>query len=268
MSSAERCRAASTIAAVAAIAAAVAVRAQPVGPELPPITDAERAAAFPDVGGAHAHGMFEDPFNHSIVVDELETQDADGGDLLAWDVRAWAGHSLDRIAIRTEGEQRGGDTERAELQVLWAHAFARWWEMVAGARADFEPGPSTAYAAFGVQGLAPYGFAIEATAFAGEGGDTTARVRAEYELLITRRLILQPLIEVNWYGQSDPARSLASGLATAEGGLRLRYELRREVAPYVGLMRERRIGDSAELIRAAGGDEDETRLVAGIRIRF
>ncbi len=86
--------------------------------------------------------MLEDPFNRSIVVDELETQDADGGDLLAWDVRAWAGHSLDRIAIRTEGEQRGGDTERAELQVLWAHAFARWWELVAGARADFEPGPS------------------------------------------------------------------------------------------------------------------------------
>ena len=268
MSSGQPRLGASMLAAVASFAVAGAVRAQPAGPELPPITDAERAAAFPDVGGAHAHGMLEDPFNRSIVVDELETQDADGGDLLAWDVRAWAGRSLDRVAIRTEGEQRGGDTERAELKVLWAHAFARWWEIVAGARADFEPGPSTAYAAFGVQGLAPYGFAIEATAFAGEGGDTTARVRAEYELLVTRRLILQPLIEVNWYGQGDPARYLASGLATAEAGLRLRYELRREVAPYVGLMRERRIGDSADLIRAAGGDEDETRFVAGVRVRF
>ena len=268
MSSGGLRRAAATFAAVAAFATSCALHAQPAGPELPPVTDAERAAAFPDVGGAHAHGMLEDPFNRSIVVDELETQDADGGDLLSWDVRAWAGHSLDRVAIRTEGEQRGGDTERAELQVLWAHAITRWWEIVAGARADFEPGPSKAYAAFGVQGLAPYGFAIEATAFAGEGGDTTARVRAEYELLITRRLILQPLVEVNWYGQSDPARYLASGLATAEGGLRLRYELRREVAPYVGLMRERRIGDSAELIRAAGGDEDETSFVAGVRIRF
>jgi len=253
---------------VTAALAGVPAHAQSAGPDLPPITAADRAAAFPDVGGAHAHGMIEDPFNRSILVDELETQDADGGDLQSWHVRAWAGHSLNRLAIRTEGERRGGDTERAELQLLWAHAVARWWEVVAGARTDFEPGPSITYAAFGVQGLAPYHFEIEATAFLGEGGDSTARVKAEYELLITNRLVLQPLLELNWYGQSDPARGLASGLATTEAGLRLRYEFRREVAPYVGLMHERRVGDSADLVRAEGGDEDDTRLVLGVRLRF
>jgi copper resistance protein B len=260
--------AAATFTGAVLLCAAFAARAQPADPELPPITDADRAAAFADIGDAHAHGALEDPVNRSILVDELEVQDADGGDVSSWDVRTWAGRSLDRLAIRTEGERRGGDTDRAELQLLWAHAITRWWELVAGARADFGPGPSKTYAAFGVQGLAPYRFEIEATAFVGEGGDTAARVKAEYELLITKRLFLQPLLEVNWYGQSDPERGIASGLATAEGGLRLRYEFRREAAPYVGLVRERRIGDSAELVRARGGDEDDTRLVAGVRLRF
>jgi copper resistance protein B len=255
------------VAALLASGVAAWAAAQP-GPNLPPVSDADRAAAFADVGDAHAHGMLEDPFNVSVVVDELETQRADGSDPFAWDVRAWAGKSLDRLAIRTEGERRAGGTERAELELLWAHAVTRWWEVVAGARADFAPGPSRSYAAFGVQGLAPQRFEVEATAYVGDGGDSAARVKAEYELLVTNRLILQPLLEVSWYGQTDRARGLASGLATAEAGLRLRYELRREVAPYVGLVRERRIGDSADLVRAAGGDEDDTRLVAGVRLRF
>jgi copper resistance protein B len=256
------------LAATLLLGAAVGVRAQPAGPELPPTTAADRAAAFADVGDAHAHGALEDPFNRSILVDELETQNADGSDVVSWDVRAWAGRSLDRLAIRTEGERRAGNTEHAELQLLWAHATTRWWEIVAGARADFAPGASKTYAAFGVQGLAPYRFDVEATAFVGDGGDTALRVKAEYELLITNRLILQPLLEVNWYGQSTHELGVASGLATAESGLCLRYEFRREVAPYVGLIKERRIGDSADLVRAGGGDEDDTRLVAGVRLRF
>jgi copper resistance protein B len=234
---------------------------------VPPLTDADRAAAFPDLGGM-THAMLEDPFNASLHVDELETQQTDGADPFAWDVRAWFGHSLDRLALRTEGEIRDGDTERAELQALWAHGIARWWDIVAGARADFQPSPSRTWAAFGVQGIAPYRFDLEATVFLADGGDSAARVEAKYELLITQRWILEPLLELEWYGQDDPALGFASGLARSEGGLRLRYELRREVAPYIGVTHERRIGDSAELAQAAGEDEDDTRWVAGIRLRF
>jgi copper resistance protein B len=215
--------------------------------------------------GLPAHEMLEDPFNRSVVFDELELHDSDA---LRWDANAWVGYAFNKLAIRTEGERDEGDTERAELQLLWAHSVARWWDVVAGARADFAPGSTQTWAAFGVQGLAPYRFDLEATAFVGESGDTAARFEGEYDLLITPRLILQPQLELNWYGQSDPQRLRGSGLSSVEAALRLRYELRREIAPYVGLVREKRVGRSADFARAAGLDADDSSLVAGIRLRF
>ena len=146
--------------------------------------------------------------------------------------------------------------------------FARWWEIVAGARADFAPGPDQEWAAVGVRGLAPYGLDLEATAYLGSGGRTALRVETRYELLVTNRLILEPSLELDWHGQSDPERGLGSGLAEAELGLRLRYEVRREVAPYVGLVRERSFGRTADFGAQPGRDPDDTRLVAGIRVWF
>lgn len=210
------------------------------------------------------HALLEDPFNHSFVLDRLETHDGD----LAWDARLWLGYDLNRVTLRSEGERTDGSTERAELQLLWTRAVARWWDFVAGARADFQPGPSRTWAAFGVQGLAPYRLEVEATAFVADGGDSAARIQAEYELLITPRLILQPQIELDWYGQTDAARGIGAGLSSAELALRLRYEVRREVAPYVGLVRERKYGETANLARAVGADADDTRLVLGLRLRF
>ena len=215
--------------------------------------------------GVPTHSMLEDPFNRSFLFDELEMHDSDD---LAWDATLWAGYSFNKLAVRTEGEKSGGDTERAELELLWSHSVARWWDVVAGARADFEPGATQAWSAFGVQGLAPHRFALEATAYLADGGRSAARFEGEYELLITQRWILQPQLELNWYGQSDASRGIGSGLSTAEAALRLRYELRRELAPYVGLVRERKFGTTADYARAEGGDADDTRLVAGLRLRF
>jgi copper resistance protein B len=215
--------------------------------------------------GLPAHDMLEDPFNRSIMFDELELHD---GDDLRWDASAWLGYSFNKLAVRTEGERAEGDTERAELQLLWTHAFARWWDVVAGARADFEPGTTRNWAAFGVQGLAPYRFDLEATAFVGENGDTAARFEGKYDLLITSRLIVQPQLELNWYGQADRARRLGSGLSSVEVGLRLRYELRREVAPYVGVVRTRLVGGTADQARSGGFDADDSSFAAGVRLRF
>lgn len=215
--------------------------------------------------GMPAHEMLEDPFNRSVVFDELERGDSD---VVRWDASAWLGYSFNRLALRTEGERDDGETERAELQLLWSHAFARWWDVVAGARADFEPGSSRSWAAFGFQGLAPYRFDLAATAFVAASGDTAARFEGEYDLLITPRLIVQPQLELNWYGQTDRERRIGSGWSSVEAGLRVRYELRREVAPYLGLVRERLVGRTADFARAAGRDADDTSLVAGIRLRF
>ena len=227
-------------------------------------------AQAPDAApvGLPAHSMLEDPFNRSLLFDELELDEHDGGRELAWDATFWAGRAFDKLAIRTEGEKRAGTTEHAELELLWSHSVARWWDVVAGARTDFVPGETQSWAAFGVQGLAPYRFELEATAYIGERGDSAARFEAEYELLVTPRLILQPQLELEWYGQADAARNRGPGLTTAETALRLRYEIRREVAPYVGLVRERKFGATADRARAVGEEADDTRLVAGVRLRF
>jgi copper resistance protein B len=229
---------------------------------------AQPAAEASEPVGMPAHGALEDPFNRAILLDELEGLDANGTTDLRWDLSLWAGRSLEHFTMRSEGERGDGSTERAELQLLWTRAVARWWDVVAGARADFAPGSGKSWAAFGVQGLAPYRFEVEATAFVADGGDIAARVEAEYELLITSRLILQPQIELNWYGQSDLERGYGAGLSNGEAALRLRYEIRREFAPYVGIVRERLWGGTADAARAAGLDADDTSWVAGVRLRF
>jgi copper resistance protein B len=237
--------------------------------EAPPITDADRAAAFPDLAAMHVeHAMLDDPLNKLVLLDRFETQTTDGGTMQRWDLETWVGKSLTKVWVRTEGERLSGDTQRAELELLWGKSFARWWELVAGARSDFEPGPTQNWAAVGVRGTAPYRIDLEATAYVGDGGRAALRVKSHYELLVTNKLILQPLAELNWYAQRDAARGLGAGLSDAEIGLRLRYEVKREVAPYVGLVAERKLGGTADFARAAGHDPSDTRLVAGIRLRF
>lgn len=234
-----------------------------------PISAAERAEAFPDLGDMRmADMMLENPLNKLVVIDRFEAQDSSQGDVLDWNVESWIGRDIARLWVRSEGERRGGDTERAELELLWGRSLSPWWELVAGARADFEPGNDRNWAAVGVHGLAPYRLDVEATAYLGSGSRTAVRVETTYEVLVTNRWIVTPLLELNWHGHTDQRRLVGSGLSTGELGLRLRYELRREVAPYLGLTRERAFGRTAELARAAGRDPDDTRLVAGIRVWF
>lgn len=238
-------------------------------PRAAPISDADRAAAFPDLGDMRmADMMLENSLNKLVLIDRFEMQNSSQGDVLDWNVESWIGRDLDRLWVRSEGERRGGDTDRAELELLWGRSFAPWWELVAGARTDFAPGNERNWAAVGVHGLAPYRLDVEATAYLGSGGGTALRVETTYEVLVTNRWILTPLLELNWHGQTDRPREIGSGLSAGELGLRLRYELRREVAPYLGLTRERAFGRTADLVRAAGRDADDTRLVAGIRVWF
>ncbi len=233
--------------------------------DLPPLTDADRAAAFPDVAGHHAH---DNVLHYYVLFDQLEWQDADAGGALNWDARAWVGRDINKLWLRAEGERQNGNTEDSELEVLWGHAFARWWDFVAGVRQDFQPGPSQTWGAFGMHGIAPYKFEVEATAYLGESGQTAVQLEAEYELLFTNRLILQPLLELSVYSEDDPQRGIGSGLSTMEVGLRLRYELRREFAPYIGVTWGRKWGDTADFARLDGAAVEETRWIAGLRIWF
>jgi copper resistance protein B len=236
--------------------AAHAEHAYPKGPQLPPITPADREAAFPDLGG---HGVHDDATHTYFLFDQLEWQDAGRDSALSWDAKGWIGGDVQRLWLRTEGEREGSRTSAAELHALWGRKVTPWWDVVAGLRQDFEPGSQT-FAALGIQGLAPYKLEIEATAYAGEGGQTAARLKAEYELLITNRWMLQPLIELNAYGKDDTARGIRAGLSSLESGLRLRYEIRRELAPYLGVTWNKKFGATADLT----GDGD-VRFIAGVR---
>ena len=247
----------------------VAKPTPPPAPEIPEPTAAERAAAFPDLGamdmGDH---MQEDPLVATLLVDQFEWREADDGAGLGWNLRGWIGKSRDRLWLRSEGERRDGRTEDGNIELLWGRPTGPWWDAVAGVRHDFGEGPAREWLAFGVQGIAPYKFEVEATAYVGTSGRTAARVEAEYELLLTNRLILQPRVEANLYGRDDAERGVGAGLSTAEAGLRLRYEFTRQFAPYIGVVHERAFGNTADLRRGAREAVKDTQVVAGIRVWF
>ena len=232
----------------------------------PPLTDADRAAAFPDLSGHDMSGhMDDDPFVWKVMADRLEWQQ---GDVLAWEGSAYAGHDRGRLWLRSHGEREQGHDAHASVEVLWGRPVDAWWDLVAGVRQDIGEGPDRSWLALGVQGLAPYKFEISATAYLGDGGRSAASLEAEYEVLLTNKLILQPLVEATLYGRDDPALGIGSGLSEVEAGLRLRYEFRREFAPYIGYEWRRQFGRTADFARDAGETVQDHHWVAGVRFWF
>jgi len=233
---------------------------------IPAITADDLAAAFPAIDH---HAMQHAPaFNHKVTFNRLEAWDADEGTGQAWEGIAWFGTDTDRLWLRTEGERVGGHTENADLEVLYGRSVSPWWDVVAGVRHDFTPGDARTWAAVGVQGMAPYRFEVSATAYIGEDGRVAANVEAEYTLRITNRLVLQPLVEVDIAAKDDPDYGIGRGVSGFEAGLRLRYEIGRRFAPYVGVVHERVFGDTAGYRRADGESTRDTRWVAGVRLWF
>ncbi len=203
-----------------------------------------------------------------LLLDQLETVHGRDGNAQAWEVQGWYGRDENKLWLRSEGEASKGKVDDGDVEALWYHAIAAYWGSQLGVRHDFGAGPGRDWVAFGVQGLAPYWFGLEATGYVGSSGRTAARFRADYEVLFTQRLILQPELEFNIYGKNDPARGIGSGLSDAQLGVRLRYEIRREFAPYVGINWVRRFGTTADYRRADGQPVFDQQLVAGFRIWF
>jgi copper resistance protein B len=203
-----------------------------------------------------------------VLFDQLEWRSGTDGAGVGWEATGWIGGDVSRFWFRTEGEAEDGDLGEAEAHALYGRAIARWWDLVLGARQDAHPGPARTWAAVGLQGLAPYWFEVEATAYIGESGRTHVRLESEYELLLTNRLVLQPMVEVDIYGKADPGRGIGAGLNSMDAGLRLRYEIRREFAPYVGVTWSRRFFDTADLATAEGEDPSAARLALGLRLWF
>lgn len=220
-----------------------------------------------DFGPFSLHLMDRHNFS-SLLADRLEAAQTDDRASLAYDIQAWYGRAYDRLVLKAEGEADDGRLGHARSELLWGHAVATYWDAQLGVRADHGEGPDRTWLAFGIQGLAPYWFEIDATAYVGDEGRTALRLEASYELLLTQRLILQPRIEANFYGERDTERRLGPGLSDLAAGLRLRYEIRREFAPYVGIEWAGKYGGTADYARTAGEDAKQTRFVAGLRFWY
>jgi copper resistance protein B len=203
-----------------------------------------------------------------LLVDQLEAFHGSGENGQTWEVEGGYGNDVDKLWVRTEGERSAGRLKDADLEAFWNRNIATFWSSQLGVRHDFGEGPSRSWAALGVQGLSPYWFELEATAYVGGGGRTAARLRAEYELLLTQRLVLQPEAEINLYGKDDPARRIGSGFSDVQFGLRLRYEFNRQFAPYVGVNWIRRVGTTADYAREDAQSALDRQLVAGLRLWF
>jgi copper resistance protein B len=202
-----------------------------------------------------------------LQLEQFEWQRVAGEDIVALQANAWYGGDYDKARFEAEGEIAQGDYA-GRTALLWDHVVSRWFDLQTGLRQDFGTGPSRSWLSLGVQGLAPYWFEIEAAAYVGDAGRTALRFSGEYEWLLTQRLILQPEIDVDIYGKDDPANGIGSGLSETEFGLRLRYEVRREFAPYLGVVWRRQYGDTADLHRAEGADPNDLQVIAGLRIWF
>ena len=203
-----------------------------------------------------------------VMLDQLELEGGSGGTALAWDAQGWYGGDYNKVWVRTEGSPDPSNQDGSRNELLWDHALTRWWDLQTGVRYDLGRGPARGWAAFGVEGLAPYWFDVEATLYLGEEGRTAARFQVEHDLLITQRLIVQPEIETNFYGRSDAAREVSSGLSDMQLGLRVRYEIRREFAPYIGAAWRRSLGATGPFPAGSGPRSDSLQWVAGFHVWF
>ncbi len=212
---------------------------------------------------------FADEHNFAaLLVDQLEYVRTNDDQSAAYDLQAWFGRDYDRAVFKAEGDYDSNKLQDARTELLWGHAVAVFWDTQLGIRHDSGEGRNRNWLAFGVQGLAPYWFEVEATGYLRGGNRAALRLDASYELLLTQKLILQPRIEANAYSKRDASRGLGDGLSDLVPGLRLRYEFRREIAPYIGVEWSRKFSDTKDFARAAGEDTSETRFVAGLRFLF
>lgn len=215
-----------------------------------------------------AAGMDDDPLLSMVKIDKLEVHENKNGNPWALKADAWLGRDLNKLWIKAEGEYHDGETEEAELQLLYSRAITPFWDLQLGARRDFRPEPQRDWFALGINGLAPYLFEVDAALFFGEEQRFAARLDAEYEYLITQRLILIPELEANLYSKEDEELGIGRGLSDLTLGLRLAYVIRREFEPYVGYSWTGLYGDTADYAEAADEDTSSGAWVAGFKAWF
>ena len=227
-------------------------------------------AALIAVGNPASAEKMDDQLFTLVKIDQLEHRWQDGNDLVVWEGQGRIGNDTHKLTLKTEGEyERTADKfENAEIQLRYQRLISDFFDAHIGVRQDIKPDPSRSFAVIGVNGLAPQWFETDASFFVSHKGDTSLRLEAEYDILFTQRLILEPSAEIDIAFSEDKPTGVGKGLSKVELGLRLRYEIAREFAPYIGINWERKIGTTSDFAREEGEDDNVFSVVAGIRAFF
>lgn len=203
----------------------------------------------------------------AVLGDRLEYNT--GSKSTVYDLSGWYGTTYDRFVVKAEGDIANGRLEESQTDLLWGHAVSAYFDSQLGVRFDqYDEGKNREWLALGMQGLAPYWFELDMTAYLGSNGRTAFTIEAEYELLFTQKLILQPRVEMSLHGKNDPDNGVGQGLSDISAGLRLRYEFTRQFAPYFGVEWSGAYGNTADYRRTAGEQAKDTQFVAGLRFWF
>ena len=210
----------------------------------------------------------DDPVVTKIMIDQLENRYSNGNEVLILEGMAWVGKDLEKLMIKAEVEQVKGVTHELELQALYSRAVDPYWDFQIGIRQDQKPIPKRNWLAIGFMGVAPYWFEVDSTLFIGESDQVGLRFSAEYEWMITQRWVLSPELEFNIHSKDDEATGTGSGLSNSQLGLRLRYEIKREFSPYIGVNWNHKYGKTATFAKSEGEKVDGSQFVLGIRAWF
>lgn len=214
---------------------------------------------------SYAHG--DKPLFHAFRLELDAGENRNNESVANWNLDGWFGGDDNKLWLKSEGAVVGHNTQTSESWALYSRNIATFWDAQAGIRYDNKP-ESTGYFVAGFTGLAPYYFETEAHIFASEEGDVSFRLHTETDFLFTQKLILQPFLELNVFAQDVKELDVGSGMADANIGLQLRYEITRKVAPYIEVSYESLFGDTADIADANGEHASDSTITAGIRLMF
>ena len=229
---------------------------------------------FTGVGSTDVRAQIMDDQIYSLVqFDQLEYRRNGETNPVGWEMHAWVGGDFTRVWLKSEGDLATfGNEGDVEVQLLYSRLFSAFWEWQVGGRVDVQYGggrtETRVLAVLGLEGIAPYWFEVDPAVFVSHKGDVSLRLTATYDMFITQRAIVQPRVEVNAAVQSVAEFGIGSGLNDVALGIRVRYEFRREYAPYIGVNWTQLLAGTADLARQAGASASEVALVAGVRMWF
>jgi copper resistance protein B len=236
---------------------------------VPTLASSQTSGADPEDPAPFGDPVMDEHVYLHVLADQLEDRIQDGEHTLHWDADAWVGGDWHRLWLKSEGDFSLGEVEEGRHELLYSRPITRFFDLQAGVRYDLSSETSSrGWLAFGVQGLAPLWFEIDVTGYVRDAGDVAAQVKGSYDVLLTQRLILQPEVELDFYGQPDDRRRVGSGLSELDAGVRIRYEWHRKLAPYVGVTYTRAYGKTADFIRDEGRSIHEWRWLLGVRAWF